>query len=475
MDAAPDDNTKDAPSGCAGCAERDRRIAELEARLADLNARLGRLETAARGAKRQAAPFSKGPPKADPKRPGRKPGDGYGTPHARRAVPPRVDEVLEAALPASCPYCGCGEVSEAGVVHQYQAEIPREVIHRQFNVHVGKCAGCRRRVQGRHPLQTSDAIGAAASQLGPDAQALAVQLNKDAGLSHGKVSRFFADAFGLDLSRAAACRVMLRAARRCEPAYAAIVGRVQASPSVVPDETGWRVGGELAWLHVAVGVDATAYLVHRRRGYEAAVELIGADYGGFLTRDGWAPYGRFDLATHQACLAHLLRRATELAEAAGGGDAARARFPLAVKAVLKAALAARDGRDAGELTAEQARAQAGLLSGRVAALLSGPPQADADHERFAAHLWEQQSALFTFLEFGEVDATNHRAEQAIRPAVVNRKVWGGNRTEAGAAAQSVLTSVLRTAAQRGLDSLGFISDTLKACFGRQPQIVPGAG
>src|SRR5579862_3974887 len=114
MNAAPDD-AKLTPPACAGCAERDRRIAELEARLADLNARLGKLETAARGAKRQAAPFAKGPPKADPKRPGRKAGDGYGTPHARRDVPPRIDEVLEAALPASCPHCGCGEVPETGV------------------------------------------------------------------------------------------------------------------------------------------------------------------------------------------------------------------------------------------------------------------------------------------------------------------------------------------------------------------------
>jgi len=60
-------------------------------------------------------------------------------------------------------------------------------------------------MQGRHPLQTSDALGACASQIGPDAQALAVQLNKDAGLSHGKVAGVFKAAFDLDLARSAAC------------------------------------------------------------------------------------------------------------------------------------------------------------------------------------------------------------------------------------------------------------------------------
>jgi transposase len=458
--------TQDTNSACPGCAERDREIADLKTRVA-------RLEAGARAGKRQAAPFSKGPPKADPKPPGRKSGEDHGA-HRHRDVPSRIDEVYDVPLPTCCSDTDCpGKVRLTGVAQQYQTEIIRTSVNRQFNVPVGECDACHRRVQGRHPLQTSDALGAAASQVGPDAQALIVQLNKEGGLSHGKVKRFFKAAFDMDLSRGGICRAMLRAGRRCEPAYRAIVRRVRQSSFIVPDETGWRIGGVLAWLHVAVGADATAYLVHRHRGYEAAAELIGADYEGSLTHDGWSAYEQFVYAIHQTCLGHLLRRSKELEEAAAG-VAARACFPLAVKAVLKEALAVRDRRDAGELTAEQAREQAGLLSRRVVALVT-PTQADADNERFAKHLWNQQSALFTFLEYGGVDATNHKAEQAIRPAVPNRKVSGGNRTEAGAEAQSILTSVLRTTVQRGIDSLSFISDTLKACLGRHPLIVPETG
>ena len=62
-----------------------------------------------------------------------------------------------------------------------------------------------------------------------------------------------------------------------------------------------------------------------------------------------------------------------------------------------------------------------------------------------------------------------RAEQAIRPAVVNRKVWGGNRTLRGARAQSVLTSVLRTCVQQGKDVLTFLSQTLR---GQPPPLLP---
>jgi transposase len=477
MEASRKDMTSEIPA-CPGCAERDRQLRELISRLVELEsqntalkARLDKLESASRAAKRQAAPFSKGPPKPNPKRPGRKSGEDYGT-HHRRGVPPRIDQVLEAPLPDCCPDPNCrGKVKAREVVQQYQTEIPREVIYRQFNVHVGECECCHRRVQGRHPLQTSDALGAAANQIGPDAQALAVQLNKEAGLSNGKVKRFFKAAFNLDMARATPCRVMLRAAERCEPVYKVIVRRVQQSPFIVPDETGWRIGGILAWLHVAVGADATAYLVHFQRGYEAMVELIGEDYEGFLTHDGWSPYMKFICAIHQTCLGHLLRRSHELEESAVGGAV---HFPRQVKAILKDALALRDQRDAGELTTQQAIELAGARARQIIELTCRPRE-NADNERFAKHLWNVQDCLFTFLQFEGVDATNYKAEQAIRPATANRKVWGGNRTETGAKAQSILMSVIRTTTQRGMEAVDFLSSTLKACFGKLPQLLPDTG
>ena len=418
-----------------------RRIAELERRNAELEARVAALEKIIdelrRGGKRQAAPFAKSPPKSDPKKPGRKPGDDYGV-KSRRAIPPRIDEVHCAPLPDACPACGGTRVRRTHTARQYQAEIPRRVIYRRFDVQVGCCRDCGKRVQGRHELQTSDALGAAASQLGPDAQALAAHLNKQAGLSHGKIKRLFRSVFGIGLSRGGSCQAVLRAARRCEGNYAAIVDRVRSADQVVPDETGWRVGGQTAWLHVAATPQAVACLVHRHRSFEASAALLGEDYAGGMTHDGWAPYKRFWRATHQLCLAHLLRRCEELLEVAARGAV---NFPRKIKAMLKEALAVRDARDGGKLSAARAKRRADDLDRRMEVLLR-PRKTSAPNERLAAHLWDNRKHLFTFLRHGGIDATNWRAEQAIRPAVVNRKVWGGNRTEAGARAQSVLMSVL---------------------------------
>jgi len=86
----------------------------------------------------------------------------------------------------------------------------------------------------------------------------------------------------------------------------------------------------------------------------------------------------------------------------------------------------------------------------------------AQHRRLFKHLRHERSALFTFLTADGVDATNWRAEQAIRPAVVNRKVWGGNRTDAGAVTQGRVMTSLRTAHQQGADAIALLVDLARA-------------
>jgi transposase len=431
----------------------------LEAQVEKLT---GLLEAARRGGKRQAAPFARGQPKAEPKKPGRKPGQDYGTQAHRAApAPEQIDEVHEAPLPPACPDCG-GTIAETQVADQFQTEIPRKPITRQFRVHVGHCQRCGRRVQGRHRLQTSDALGAAASQLGPEAQAAVVQLNKEAGLSYGKVGRVLEGLLGVPLSRGGAAQVVLRAGRQLQPIDRRMQEAVRAAAWVVPDETGWRIGGSGAWLHTFVSQAATCYVIARARGYEVAARVLGADYEGTLIHDGWAPYDRFWRARHQQCLAHPLRRCRELLQTATRGAV---RFPRQVRALLQDALALRDRRDAGQVSGHGLTVARGRLRHRLDRLLRWT-RTNPANERFAAHLAHYEHQLFTFLEDPAIPATNWPAEQALRPAVVNRKVWGGNRTAAGARAQETTMSFLRTCWQHGLDSLTLLAGLLR---GQPPQ------
>lgn len=434
--------------------ERDRLRRELE--------RVKRqLDDARRAARRQAAPFAK-PLKKDPRRPGRKAGARYG-PKARRRRPRRVDERHEAPLPATCPDCG-GALRHRRIVLQYQEELPvPRVVVRAFRIHIGTCRGCGRRVQGRHPLQTSDAIGAASAQLGPQAIALAVILNKQLGLSFGKVATLFRQQYGLTVTRSGLVHAVHRAARQAQPTYAALCQQVRGSPVVTPDETGWKVAGHLHWLWTATTPTTTVYAILAGRGYAEAATLLGEDFAGVIVRDGWAPYRRFTKAIHQTCLAHLLRRARELQS-----DHPRAAFVTAVKQILQQALALRDRALAGHVSAHGLAVARGHLIAQLSRELDRPGTV-SDVRRFAAHLAVEWPALFTFLfEPSLIEATNWRAEQALRPAVVTRKVCGGNRTPRGATTQQVLASVVRTAVQRQLNP----HDVLVSMLRRRTPAVP---
>jgi transposase len=441
-------------AACPGCRALQRRVAELEAQVERLT-RL--LEQQQRAGKRQAAPFAKGPPADQPKKPGRKPGAAYGTKAHRPPPPPEeITETHEALLPDACSVCG-GPLDESHVDQQYQTEIPRTPVHRRFNVHIGHCRRCRRRVQGRHPLQTSDTLGAAASQLGPDAQAAVVELNKQAGLSHGKVSRVLGSLFGIALTPGGSVHTVLRAARRCEPFYARLCEEVGKGDRVVLDETGWHIGGHPAWLHTLVGPEATVYVIDSTRSGAVAERILGEDYAGVMIHDGWSPYDNFLVARHQQCLGHLLRRCHEMLQTAKRGAV---NFPRRVRDLLQGALDLRDRHAAGQVSDHGLAVLRGRLANEMFRAVF-PPKVDPANERLAKHLWVHREQLFTFLAAPGLDATNWRAELAIRFGVILRKVWGGNRTWAGARAQSVLMSVWRTCWQQGRSALDFLSQLLR--------------
>ena len=431
------------------------------------------LEAALRANKRQAAPHSRGNPKANPRRPGRKPGRCYGR-QACRAVPSRVDEWIAVQLPEHCPHCG-GGVERECCETQYQEEIVRRTIVRRFDIAVGRCRDCHRRVQGRHRLQTSDAVGVGNVQLGPEALTLAAILNKQMGLSLGHTQQVLCYGFGLEVSRGGLCRALARMASRAKPTYDGLVETARQALVNGMDETGWKVGGRLQWLHVAVSAQVTVYAILPGRGYEQSVVILGAEYDGFLLHDGWAPYYRFQFAFHQSCLAHLLNRCREMAQRPEGARSPAAlAFPRAVEDLLQTSLELRDRYERGEISERGLSIATGKLEAKLDRMLEARRRNPANR-RLARHLEHERLWLFTFLHCPGLDATNNAAERAIRGMVIARKVWGGNRTWQGAHTHQILTSVLRTCWQQGKDAFARGVRLLRARRAVILDIVPGAG
>lgn len=372
------------------------------------------IEQVRRGGKRQAAPFSKGAPKENAERPGRKRGQEYGS-RACRPIPEQVDERVEVGCPLFCEACN-GKVHLVGKESQFQIDLPETRPRTtEFILHYGECSRCGRRVVGRDRRQTSQAVGAASVQIGPRVVATATLLNKIGGLSYGKIATFLEQVTGLEVVRSTLCRAVQRTGGKAQPIYDDLIDVIRESPVVYPDESGWRVGGRSAWLWAFTNRRETVYSIQRGRGFAEASRVLGAD--------GGAPYRRFTAATHQTCLAHLLRRCHEMLETAQAGAA---RFPRQVKALLLAALTVRDRRRAEEISPHEARAAKDRLTAQMDRLLAGH-FTHTGNARLAKHLRRNQNALFTFLDREDLEVTNWPAEQALRPAVVNRKSCGGNR------------------------------------------------
>jgi hypothetical protein len=151
----------------------------------------------------------------------------------------------------------------------------------------------------------------------------------------------------------------------------------------------------------------------------------------------------FDRVDQQKCLAHILRSisdvvATKTGRARDGGEQ--------LKGLLQDALARwhahRDGPVA-DFTVEAEALQAELTSQRRDRRLK-----DRDHQRLLNALGgpHDRGTLLRLLADPRIEPTNNRAERALRPAVMARKVSHGSKTDRGAHAFAVFTSVGRTRA-----------------------------
>ncbi len=274
--------------------------------------------------------------------------------------------------------------------------------------------------------------------------------------------------FGLNVSRSGICRAVARIGRKAAPTYEALTVALQQELVIWVDETGWKVEATLRWLWVAVSTQFTVYAILPGRGFEHVTQLIGPDYDGCLEHNGWSVYYRFDKALHQSCLAHLMRRCRDLIEIL---SPAAARFPLRVLELFEQALTLQARWQSHQIGEHGLHSAAGRIEAGMNRLLEKNYRNDSNR-RLAQHLRREQPWLFTFLYCPDVEATNNRAERAIRPAVMARRLCGGNRTENGARTQQILTSVLRTCRQQGKDSFRLIVGLLLSPRAQILDIIP---
>ena len=426
----------------------ERRNGELEATIVALRAELERVK---RRQHRQAAPFSRETPAPNPKRAGRKPGQGT---FAYRTAP-AVEDLSEPPIPVpvtelTCPHCG-GVLVEDGMEVASITDIPAQPrpIVRQYQVAVCHCQSCGRRVRGRHPDLATDQYGATAHRLGPRVLATSHALHYGQGVPQRKVPAVLEALTGARVTQGALTQDALRRTDGAVgQAYRGLRASLAQAERVHTDDTGWRVGGRPAQLMAFTTETTTVYQIRERHRNEEVREVIPADYAGTLCTDRGKSYDAHQLQAvkQQKCLCHLQRSVSDLLEAKWGRGRS---FGLGLRRTFREALALWHGQRAG--TATNFPTEAARLQARLTDLLWERPMPDPSNQHLLEDLrWRHAHGdLLRFLDDPRIEPTNNRAERALRPAVIARKVSQCSKNQPGAEAFAAFASVTRTSIQRG--------------------------
>ena len=423
-------------------AEKDKYIAELEQRVEEL--------------KKQALPVSPPSPvlpsfvklnrrRRRRKKPGQKPGHEA----ALRPMPAKIDHHQKVPLPtdrlhrAVCPHCKCPLIRRRRHRRIVEDLVPSAVETTCYHTHSGYCPHCRKRIESRAAEQPP-AANIPHGQLGINALATAAILRVRHRLPFRQIAQLLKDMPGLSISAGGLVKQIKRLSRWLDGRYLELIQQMRASEHVHVDETGWRIDGRNFWLWAFTDPTFTLFHVDQSRGGKVPLKLLGKAFGGSVIADFYSAYDRLK-GPKQRCLTHLMREIKETGEQ----DQSFADTPLSRKLCRWCREALRLKKQWKELPHPQYESKASRLEDRLDAIIQ-IKSAHADAQRLCKRLVRYRPELTRFLWDQKLDGTNNAAERALRPAVILRKITGGNRSTDGAQAWAKLASLLRTADQRQL-------------------------
>ncbi len=377
--------------------------------------------------------------------------------------PERVNERV-AHLPDCCE-CGHefdGSEERVGdpVLHQ-QYELPPVVPlvfeHARLRL---RCPACQR-------ATLASLTAGAGSGFGPRLDAHIAMLAGVFRLSRDQVRQILVEVFGIPASKGSVDSAIMRMSAILADPWAELREAIRKAEAVHADETTWRLCGAQQWLWVAASSLVACFRIDPTRSQQAAKELLGEEFGGFVISDRYAGYHFLDVLQQQLCWCHVIRQLVEVSQRQGATGRRGAQLVKLAREVIAAHreyLA--DSHDPDWLSGKLAplRAQIRVLLEQCAA---------GHHARtasFAAGLLEEYDALWTFCDVPdlEIDPTNNAAERAVRHAVLMRRLQGGTQSDQGSRWIERIQSVRETCRLQHRSPLAYLIDASTAAHYRRP-------
>jgi len=356
-----------------------------------------------------------------------------------RAKPEKLD-IHKTIDVTECPYCGNTKLSR---VQEERTRIVEDIpivmpIVTMYHILRRYCPKCGKMVEG----EVLDALPNA--RIGLRAMLTAVWMDVVMRDTAAGIPKIFKNFTGLKISTGEIKKMGELIAKEFSEYYKILEEMVREADVRYMDETSWRESGINKWLWVFVAEGVALYKIAKTRSHQEPLSVLGENPKGTDVHDRFSAYNKLARKTgnrpQQICWFHLLVDSKDLAELYG-----------------------EEGKKIHE-TMKYIHKKAKLFNGKgrpedvenlISELLEklDKPYKNLKCRKFRESLERSKDRLFQFVINPKVESTNNKAERAVRPMTVKRKISGGTRSPKGSHVLEVLASVLFTSQNNGADSI----------------------
>jgi len=463
---------------CAGCRERDARLAEQDARIKAQEARIAALEEQVRKLKEllgRNASNSSTPPSANPlgapkpvikKKSKRKPGGQPGhPPRLKQLLPPERVNDIHRFVPRKCEKCQTALPAEAQSgdpePSRFQCiELPPVVTHvTEYQGHARTCPCCGHVTRMAVPQELI------VHRVGPRLTATLSYFAGCHGVSKRAIEEISEVVFAAPVALGTVANLEQEVSAALVTPHQEALTAVRTAQVKHADETSWKQAGTLCWLWGAAAAGVVAFVIHAKRGATGLAALLGTKIHGVLCSDRWCVYRQVPAEWRQICWAHLKRDFQKIVDRGGPSVHVGHEGLKIVKKVFAAWHGFQDGR----CTREQLETKLGPVVGAMSHLLTtGASGRDATVRKFCANILELEVALWTFVTNEGVEPTNNLMERLVRRAVLWRKRSFGCWSKSGCRFVERILTVVQTRRLQQKSVLDYLQHAVVAHRTGQP-------
>ncbi len=370
----------------------------------------------------------------------RKPGGQPGHKGHYRMKAPEITK-RECVDVTCCPHCGNDELSRVqGERTRIVEDIRVPVIDStEYTLLRRYCTCCKKLVE--EPITTA----LPKARLGLNVMLVVVWLKIGMRLTEEAIPQILDQLCGIRISEGEVSTICTMIANEFGEFYAQLEDEIRKAPARYIDETSWRENGNNLWMWAFVTKGVALYKIAKGRGHEVPLEVLGEQPNGVDIHDRFRAYDKLERVTgnrpQQLCWFHILGDSKERAQLCGEEGEM---LHTGLKEIFV---------EAKRFEHKGSQDDVEHLLKKLESLLNRE-FSTSKCKKFARAILKKRDQLFVFVTNPDVEGTNNKAERAIRPHVVYRKVCGGTKSPKGTNRYAVLASVFQTLKLRGYNCVG---------------------